>query len=103
MSPRNETELLAATIDLAKLQGWMVCHFRPALTRAGWRTAVQGHGGAPDLLLARDGVAHHWELKSKGGRLTGMQERWISHLPNARVVRPSDWDWVVETLTARRS
>jgi hypothetical protein len=80
MAPRNEPELLAQTIDLAKLNRWAVMHQRPALTRAGWRTAIQGHIGFPDLVLARGGTVLFRELKSARGRLTPEQLDWARQL-----------------------
>ena len=45
----TEDELLTAVLELAKFAGWRVCHFRPARTAMGWKTAIQGHKGWPDL------------------------------------------------------
>jgi len=51
----TEQQLLDAIVQAAKLHGWMVAHFRPALTAKGWRTPMQGDPGFPDLVLARKG------------------------------------------------
>lgn len=118
MSPRTETELLEQTIELATLQGWLVHHDRPARTERGWRTAIQGHAGFPDLVLARGGVVLFRELKGPYGRLTPEQYDWswqLDHVwrENAYVMaartripfdvwRPCDWDsLIVPTLTGR--
>ena len=51
----TEAQFTAQVIRLAMLYGWQVCHFRPAKTARGWRTAIQGHVGAPDIIAARNG------------------------------------------------
>lgn len=37
--------------DRAARFGWMVHHDRPARTAKGWRSALLGHQGFPDLVL----------------------------------------------------
>lgn len=104
MSPTNESELLAAIIDLARMKGFMVCHIRPALTEHGWRTPISGHPGLPDVILARDGEVWLWEIKSKGQKPTEHQKRWIAAAGfHARLYYPSDWDEIVSILTAKRA
>lgn len=116
----SEDDLLNATVDLAVLRRWAVTHFRPARTRGGYRTAVQGHVGFPDLVLARDGLVLFRELKSAKGRVSSEQRDWASQLcpgwserpdltPYQRMLvtfdvwRPGDWDTViVPQLTATR-
>lgn len=122
MSPRTEQELLDATIDLATHCRWSVHHDRPA-RRAGakWATAIQGHAGFPDIVLARSGVVLFRELKSDKGRLSSEQRDWArqlepgwlempGHVPALEgelavlfdVWRPADWvTRIVPTLTAR--
>lgn len=120
MSPRSEQELLDQTIQLATLQGWLVHHDRPARTAHGWRTAVQGHAGFPDLVLARSGVVLIRELKGPAGHLASAQIDWASELTGEGWVgrntyrlaerrtalfdiwRPEDFEpLIVPTLTAR--
>lgn len=130
MSPTSEQELLDAVVDLAMLNRWAVCHFRPAKTQRGWRTAIQGHIGFPDLVIARKGVVLFRELKgynARGrlGQLSSEQRDWANQLggfgvvsragetPAAARVRalpifdlwiPDDLDTViVPTLTGRAS
>jgi hypothetical protein len=86
VSPRTEQELLDATIDLATRTRWAVHHDRPA-RRAGnrWQTAIQGHAGFPDLVLARHGVVLFRELKGydkngRMGRLSSEQRDWAKQL-----------------------
>lgn len=115
MSPRNEQELLDQTIQLAMLNRWAVMHQRPARTRNGYRTAIQGHAGFPDLVLARRGQTLFRELKGPHGKLTPEQRDWARQLaPLWREDVEEDWrtscrfdiwrpqDWVtliVPTLT----
>ena len=85
----TEAELLACIVDLARLLGWKVCHFRPAKTEKGWRTALQGDAGGPDTILARSGKFLEVELKTEKGRLSPKQKEWR----DAGVItwRPSQW------------
>jgi hypothetical protein len=120
MTPRSEQELLDATVDLAMHCRWAVCHFRPARTRTGFRTAIQGHAGFPDLVLARNGVVLFRELKgydSRGrlGKVTPEQRDWAKQIapgwtpggaemprqvPLFDVWTPDDWPLILATLTA---
>lgn len=102
MTPRNETELLAATIDLAMHCRWACMHPRPALTAHGYRTAITGHKGFPDLVLARTGVVWFWELKSDRTKPTSEQRDWGVQLGDQyRLLRPVDWEWIQGTLTSK--
>lgn len=90
-----ERELQDAVIEAARLLGWRVAHFRPALTKHGWRTPVQADGkGFPDLVLARDRVIYA-ELKTAAGRLTPEQQQWRHALLEAGeevyLWQPDDW------------
>lgn len=93
----SEDELQAAVIDLARLLGWRVAHFRPARTDHGWRTPMQGDPGFPDLVLANGDRVIFAELKSETGRVSLDQTAWIAavtaHPPFVEGVvwRPSDW------------
>jgi hypothetical protein len=98
-----EAPFVDRVVDLAKRTGWLVTHFRPARTQRGYRTAIQGHKGFPDVVLARDGVVLFRECKTDTGRLAPEQRAWLAALPDAAVWRPRDWDDViVPTLTAPR-
>jgi hypothetical protein len=89
----------AWVIELAMRQGWKVQHVRPARTAKGWRTPVQGHTGAPDLLLARNGDLLLPELKKNGSYPRADQREWLAHLgPYGRVWRPRDADQVLQRL-----
>ena len=93
----SERQLQDAIIELAKLLGWRIAHFRPAMTREGWRTAVQGHVGFPDLVLLRPPRLIFAELKSKRGRVDFEQATWLNGLNEVKGVeqycwRPADWE-----------
>jgi VRR-NUC domain-containing protein len=95
----RETDWTRTVIDTAMLHGWRVSHSRPARTAQGWRTPVQGHIGAPDLLLARAGRVLCVELKSDRGRLRPDQRVWLDHLgEHGRIWRPADLDTVLHEL-----
>ena len=76
----KETDLTRTILDAARTFGWSVTHFRPALTRHGWRTPLEGDAGFPDLVLARQGRVLAVELKSATGRLRPNQEFWRDQL-----------------------
>jgi hypothetical protein len=95
----TENDWLTWVVDVAKLHGWRVGHFRPARTVKGWRTPVQGDKGFADLVLARAGVVLVAELKTDRGRLTPDQRAWLAALGPVGVVwRPRDRDLVLATL-----
>jgi hypothetical protein len=103
------------------LNRWACCHFRPARTGTGWRTAIQGHTGFPDIVLARAGVVLLRELKGPKGALSPEQRDWARQIDPAwgtpavaggahrvwsafDLWRPADWDTlIIPTLTARQS
>lgn len=100
----TEAEFLRQVLQLARVCGWRVLHLRPARTRAGWRTAVQGDGvGFPDILAVHPSrglfVA---ELKSARGRLTPEQALWLQAFHRAGVLcyifRPDDWPAIEAVL-----
>jgi hypothetical protein len=95
-SAATETDFYATVIDTARICGWQVAHFRPALTKHGWRTAVSGDGkGFPDFVLVHP-AGHIWfvELKTTKARLSPEQQQWAEVLEQAgaiyRVVRVPD-------------
>lgn len=95
----TEGQLLETVMQLAKFHGWQVTHFRPAWTEVGWRTALSGHKGFPDLVLARGGVVLIAELKTVKGRVTKEQQRWADAIGEQyRLWRPTDLDSIKEEL-----
>jgi hypothetical protein len=105
----SEDQLLDAVIEFAEWHHWLVDHPRPARTKAGWATPLQGDAGRPDLLMAHPtGRVITAELKSEIGRLSEAQKRWNEALAAAGrraavasrtedmvyahfIWRPSDW------------
>lgn len=102
-APRiKEDQFLRAVVELARWAKWRVHHQRPAMTKRGWRSAIQGDSGWPDLVLVRGGEIIVAELKSEKGLLSGYQERWLSDLQDAgieiHVWRPKDMDAIKARL-----
>jgi VRR-NUC domain len=103
--PRSEKGFQAAVVQLARLRGWLVAHFRPARTARGWRTPVQADGaGFCDLVMVRprDRRVLFAELKSDRGLLTPAQAQWIQALfgtgAEVHIWRPADMDRIEEVL-----
>ena len=107
LSPTEEQVLEAAT-----LFGWRTAHFRPLLTKHGWRTPVSGDGaGFPDFVLARDGLLVFVECKGESNPLEPEQVKWQVVLERAHerapdtvlyaVIRPADVDGFVKDVLAR--
>lgn len=99
-APMSEADWQRRLIDTAKLAGFMVAHFRPALTRSGrWATPMQGDKGFPDLVLAKDGQVLVAELKTDIGRTTVEQRAWLAALGgHGRLWRPAQWEAVLLDL-----
>jgi len=98
----TEAEFLSQVIQLARLYHWRVSHFRPGRTaRGGWRTAVQGDAGFPDLVLVRERVVMA-ELKVGRNKTTPEQDAWLRAFNEAGVLavvwRPEDWNEIREIL-----
>ena len=101
---------------LAVILGWEHVHFRPAMTKHGWRTAGTGSmaAGWPDLVLVRprDRRLIFAELKADGAKVTPDQERVLEVLqsltfgtltldwPRIQVFvwNPSDWPEIERVL-----
>jgi VRR-NUC domain len=96
----SEADFQRRVIDTAKLAGWMVAHFRPALTRSGrWATPMQGDKGLPDLVLAKDGRLLLAELKTDTGQVSKEQRAWLAELgAHGRLWRPKNWEAVLLDL-----
>ena len=98
-------------LRIAQVNGWK--RFHPLAVRdykGGYRTALAGDKGFPDLVLARatttqrQGGLIFAELKSEKGRLAIDQIEWSNHLaPWAEwyLWRPRDLDAIVERLSRK--
>ena len=94
----SEDQLKAAIIDLAELNGWMVYSIRRSD-----QARIQGRKGTgkgwPDLFLLHPqrGVCMAVELKSKDGKATPSQRRWLEAFEACRskpvpaIWRPEQW------------
>lgn len=89
-------------IDAAKRLGWRVVHYRAAQVRDGrWATPLQGHPGAPDLILAKAGRVLLVELKTRTGKVSAAQTLWLDALgEHGAVWRPGDQEQVLAVLAA---
>lgn len=102
----SEAGFQEKVMQYAALRGWLIHHDRPARARErgtgrdGWRTAISGDAGFPDLVLARHGRVVFAELKSDIGKPTPAQARWADHLGydlgfestfDYYLWKPSDW------------
>lgn len=89
---RTESGYQRTVLQLARLLGWATAHFRPALTRRGWRTPVQGDGaGFPDLVLLRGERLIFAELKSRRGVTSPEQRAWLDALRRVPGVEVCEW------------
>lgn len=93
----SEEQFKAEVIREATSRGWLKHHDRPARTDKGWRTAIEGDPGFPDLVLAKDGRVLIIELKSEKGRVSAEQKAWIKHT-RGQVWRPRDWTKILLIL-----
>lgn len=105
----TEADFQRAVLELAKLGGWTVSHFRPARTARGWATPVSADGkGFPDCVLVHPTRCLVWfrELKREDGKLRPEQEAWRDVLlaggADWALWRPSDLDLIAATLTGRQ-
>lgn len=96
----TEAQFADTVLELAKWHGWRVVHFRPARTQRGWRTALAGDIGFPDLVLARGGQVLHVELKTVHGRLGRGQQEWADAIgaETYRLWRPTDLETIKKEL-----
>jgi hypothetical protein len=114
MATVTEAAFTRQVIDLAMLHGWLVTHFGPARTKRGWRTAIMGHAGFPDLVMTRHGQLLFVELKVGRNTLTLAQQAWMAALRDVRVYnlagsrgiivetwRPEDWPAIESVLGAK--
>ena len=104
----KEADLQRQVIDLARLYGWRVAHFRAVrVQRANgsvhYCTPVQADGaGWPDLILCRPPRLIAAELKVGRNQLTAEQREWLKEFARCDVEicvwRPEDWDEIERTL-----
>jgi hypothetical protein len=101
--PMKEADLQAAVLDTAKLLGWRVMHQRPARTKDGWRTAIEGDAGFPDLVLLRPPRLVIAELKSAKGKVSPEQQLWLAAFREVGEIEVYEWrpdDWACGAIEA---
>lgn len=77
----EEQRLVDMIIEYAQLKHVLVMHPRPAMTKDGWRTAIQGDEGYLDLTLAGPGGVAFAECKKRvGGKVSDGQVKWLDTL-----------------------
>ncbi len=91
---QTEAEFQAAVVELAESLGWKVWHDNDSR---------RNRAGLPDLELLRGASMLRLELKTEKGKVSGAQEAYINRLNQVRfvvadVVRPSQWDQLVDIL-----
>lgn len=74
----HERDCQTTIIEAARMLGYLVHHSRPARSAKGWRTAIQGDAGLPDLLIVGHGKVFAVELKRRGGKPTDEQVAWLA-------------------------
>lgn len=91
----SESVLHRAIVRLCRLVGARVYFtLRSKGSPAGW----------PDLVIVRPPHIWFWELKAESGRLTRDQATTLKQLASCHyihvaVIRPSDWDRVIQELS----
>mgnify|MGYP001577788650 CR=1 FL=1 len=77
----SEAEFQSQIVDIARLFGYRIAHFRAGKTVHGWRTPVQGDGaGFPDCVMCKPGRLIFAELKRGKAKPTLEQQAWIDDL-----------------------
>jgi hypothetical protein len=105
-SPKTtEAEFTRQVIQLAKIQSWKICHFRPAVNRSGkWSTPLQGDPGWPDLFAVHEAkrLAFAAELKVGDNEPTPEQRQWLEAMRRAGIRTflwtPADWPTIEAVL-----
>ena len=79
----SETDFSYQVEDLLDIFEWRWCHFRPAWSSKGYRTAISGGDpdgyqgkGFPDYCAVRNGMCLFIELKNDKSKLSPQQEAW---------------------------
>lgn len=100
---KTSAQILNETETEAQLQE----NVRKLADSCGWRyyhpwVSLHSSDGWPDVSLLRGKVFMVLELKSESGKVTDAQREWLAAFNEAHieawVVRPSDWDWLIEKL-----
>ena len=92
----SEAAFMDTILQASALYGWFAYH-----THDSRRSTA----GFPDLVLVKPPHGLFLEVKRENGRLSVAQADWLAALwgcneVQAAVVRPSDWEQIVEWLAA---
>lgn len=87
----SEREFQTAVMETARLFKWRCVHFRPAVTKHGWRTALEGDAGFPDCLFLRGETLLAVELKAGGRKPTAEQTAWLEAFARVPGCRAAVW------------
>ena len=98
-----EADFQRTLIEYLEWNGWKVHAERPARTKDGWVTPIQGDKGFPDVIAVKGKRVLAIELKSEKAKyLTTAQWDWLEAFGKAGVEvyawRPSDWENIVKCL-----
>jgi hypothetical protein len=107
----SEKAFQSKVMKYAREHGWTVAHFHDSrkMVRVGpgiYKPVADGDAaGFPDLVAVRGPEILFWELKKElplKPKPRPKQVEWLNTLTaggfEARVVKPSDWDYVVQRL-----
>ena len=106
----TEEQFKAQVLDLATRHDWLIHHDRPAMTSKGWRTAIEGTAGFPDLCMVnvkqRPARLIMAELKSEDGKMTADQALWRGALRMVEGIetylwKPSQLEEIADLLGPR--
>lgn len=81
----TEAQFTTQVLDALQWFDWRAVHFRPARTTHGWRTALQGARGWPDIFAVRGTRSLAAELKVGKRKTDPHQEAWLAALEQAGV------------------
>jgi hypothetical protein len=111
-SPILESDFQKQVIEIGRLFGWKITHFRPAQTSKGWRTPVAADGqGFPDLVMVNfaQGRIIFAEIKNELGQPSAEQFEWLEDIENCGIDgvetylwRPSDFETITNILKGAR-
>ncbi len=101
----SENAFLKTVLAVARLYRWRAIHIRPAWSKKGWKTPIQGPGskGFPDLVLLKGKRLLFRELKTDRGKLSLEQIGWMGDLlaagANVGLWTPAMWPTIEEELS----
>ena len=105
--PVSEKEFQKQVVEIARMYGWKVAHFRTAqVAKDVWVTPMLGDKGFPDLVLVRGTVLVFAELKVGYNKTTPEQAEWLEALSKTRarvyVWTPEHWPAIKRALEGKR-